>query len=65
MNISMQTSETPNVRRLEPLKAATKSLGLKDDRVTMRLAREGKLKALKIGNRIMITTASLDKFTGR
>ncbi|KFI55264.1 hypothetical protein [Bifidobacterium callitrichos] len=50
--------------RLEPLKSATKSLGFTDDRVTMRLIREGKLKAIKISNRIMVTTASLDKFVG-
>ena len=61
LNSSMTVEVT---RRLEPLQAATESLGLKDTRVTMRLVREGKLKALKIGNRVMITTASLNAFTG-
>ncbi|MBW3078579.1 helix-turn-helix domain-containing protein [Bifidobacterium simiiventris] len=53
-----------NMKRLESLKDATHSLGLRDTRVTMRLVREGKLKAIQIGNRIMITTASLNKFAG-
>lgn len=63
------TYKKPNggtsMRRLEPLKEATASLGLKDDRVVKRLIRENKLKALKIGGRIYITTQSLDKFVGR
>lgn len=50
--------------RLEPLKSATASLGFKDDRVTLRLIREGKLRAIKVGKRIMVTTASLDSFVG-
>lgn len=53
-----------SLRRLEPLKSATASLGFKDDRVTLRLIREGKLKAIKVGKRIMVTTSSLDKFVG-
>lgn len=61
--------ESPNsgtsMRRLEPLKEATASLGFKDERITKRLIRENKLKALKIGNRIYVTTQSLDKFVGR
>lgn len=38
--------------------------GLSDTRVTMRLVRDGKLKAIKIGRRIFITTQSLEKFVG-
>lgn len=59
-----QAGPHTSTRRLEPLKAATESLGFKDERVTMRLVREGKLEAIKIGTRVMITTASLDKFAG-
>lgn len=51
-------------RRLEPLGEATRSLGLKDPRVTMRLIREGRLKAVKIGNRIFVSSRSLDEFAG-
>ncbi|KAB5608076.1 hypothetical protein EHS19_02425 [Bifidobacterium jacchi] len=50
--------------RLESLKTATESLGFKDERVTMRLVREGKLKAVMVGRRVMITTKSLDAFAG-
>ena len=64
MNTITSTTTNAAGRRLEPLQAATESLGLKDTRVTMRLVREGKLKALKIGNRVMITTESLNAFTG-
>lgn len=49
---------------LFPLKEATSLLGLHDTRVTMRLVRNGKLKAIKIGCRIFITTQSLEKFVG-
>lgn len=58
--------ETPSAQKqlLIPLKEATSSLGLHDTRVTMNLVREGKLKALKIGRRIFITTQSLEKFVG-
>lgn len=51
-------------RGLLPLRAATTWLGLSDTRVTMRLVRDGKLKAIKIGRRIFITTQSLEKFVG-
>ena len=62
MNASTGILETPAPRRrLEPLAAATASLGLKDTRVTMRLVREGRLKAVTIGRRVFITTASLDR----
>ncbi|MBW3092394.1 helix-turn-helix domain-containing protein [Bifidobacterium sp. 82T10] len=53
-----------SMKRLEPLKEAAESLGIKDTRVIKRLIRENKLKAIKIGNRIYITTKSLDKFVG-
>lgn len=60
--------ERPNrntsLNRLEPLAEATHSLGLKDTRVTMRLVREGKLRAFKISTRIYITTKSLNEFVG-
>lgn len=46
------------------LKETTSLLGLRDTRVTMRLVRDGKLKAIKIGRRIFITTQSLEKFVG-
>lgn len=49
-------------RRLESLKSATESLGFRDTRVTMRLVREGRLKAITIGRRVMITTKSLNEF---
>lgn len=68
MNSSSSTVAAANrgtsLRRLEPLKAATESLGFKDERVTMRLVREGKLKAVVVGKRVMITTKSLDEFVG-
>lgn len=68
MNTTTNTIATPNantnVRRLEPLKAATESLGFRDTRVTMRLVRDGKLKAMKVGNRVMISTKSLNDFVG-
>lgn len=68
MNTSSPTITAANhgtsLRRLEPLKAATESLGFKDERVTMRLVREGKLKAVVVGKRVMITTKSLDEFVG-
>lgn len=57
-------SARTSVSRLESLKAATESLGFKDERVTMRLVREGKLKAVRVGNRVLITTKSLDAFAG-
>lgn len=50
-------------RRLLTLRDATASLGLRDKKVTMRLVKAGKLRALNIGQRIYITTASLDAFT--
>ncbi|PLS32103.1 hypothetical protein Uis1B_0196 [Bifidobacterium margollesii] len=68
MNDTTNTIATPNastnMRRLEPLKAATESLGFHDTRVTMRLVREGKLKAVQIGKRVMISTKSLNDFAG-
>ncbi|MBW3089591.1 helix-turn-helix domain-containing protein [Bifidobacterium miconisargentati] len=64
-NATMPTAGArTSIKRLEPLKAATESLGLKDERVTMRLVREGKLKAVRVGNRVLITTKSLDAFAG-
>lgn len=53
------TTTTP--RRLVTLREATAWLGLKDTRVTRRLTKEGRLKAVTIGNRVMITTKSLDE----
>lgn len=53
-----------SVKRLEPLLDATASLGLKDKRVTLRLVREGKLRAVTIGRRVFITTKSLNEFAG-
>ena len=64
MNTITSTTTNAAGRRLEPLREATTSLGLKDTRVTMRLVREGRLKAVKIGSRVMITAASLDAFAG-
>lgn len=68
MKSTPETFGRPNrntsMSRLEPLPKATHSLGLKDSRVTLRLVREGKLRALKIGNRIYITTKSLNEFVG-
>lgn len=57
-------SDNSTTKRLEPLKAATASLGFKDTRVTMRLVREGRLKAVTVGNRVMISTKSLNEFAG-
>lgn len=47
---------------LMSLKSASAWLDLRDTRVTMRLVREGKLKALTIGRRVYITTKSLNEF---
>ncbi|OZG61652.1 hypothetical protein BMYO_0166 [Bifidobacterium myosotis] len=62
--IIRQANGHTSLKRLEPLKSATESLGLKDTRVTMRLVREGKLKAVKIGTRVLITSKSLNEFAG-
>lgn len=51
-------------RGLVPLREATTWLGMRDSRVTMRLVREGQLKARKLGNRVMITSKSLRDYTG-
>lgn len=59
---SLYTSN-PN-QGLKALKAATAWLDLRDNRVTMRLVKEGKLQAVRIGRRIFITTVSLEKFAG-
>lgn len=61
--ISKATGHT-SMKRLEPLKAATESIGLNDTRVTMRLVREGRLKAVTVGRRVFITTKSLNEFAG-
>ncbi|MBT1178611.1 helix-turn-helix domain-containing protein [Bifidobacterium vespertilionis] len=69
MNNTTDICERPNcntaTKGLQALKAATEWLDLKDTRVTKRLVRDGKLKAIKIGNRIYITTESLNAFVGR
>lgn len=49
-------------RGLVPLREATAYLGLHDTRVTMRLVREGRLKARRIGRRTMLTARSLREF---
>lgn len=62
---SLQDIQSPvKSKGLLPIKDATEWLSLHDTRVTKRLVREGKLKALTIGRRIYITTESLEKFVG-
>lgn len=57
-------ADTTMARGLMPRPAAAKWLGLKDTRVVDRLVREGRLKAVKIGNRHFVTTKSLRRFVG-
>lgn len=51
-----------SAKGLMTLKDATAWLSLKDTRVTIRLVREGRLKALTIGRRVYITVKSLEAF---
>lgn len=63
MNHSTIDSRAPlEGRGLVPLSEATRYIGMRDSRVTMRLVREGKLRAIQLGRRVMITSSSLRDF---
>ena len=64
MNATINQPNPLENKGLVPLKSATAWLGLRDTRVVLNLAREGKLTARRIGRRCYITTASLEKFAG-
>ena len=63
MSTQTKTPQTLD-RGLLTLKDATTWLSLKDDRVVMRLVREGKLTARRVGRRVFITSKSLEEFAG-
>lgn len=64
MPATLEPSAPIHDRGLLTLKEATAWLALKDERVVMRMVREGQLSARRIGRRVFITTASLEKFAG-
>ncbi|WP_181163339.1 helix-turn-helix domain-containing protein [Bifidobacterium sp. UTBIF-78] len=68
MNSSPRVPETPKTEAdvtrvgLVSLSQAAAYLGLRDPRTVRKLVRENKLKARKIGSRILVTSKSLREF---